>query len=197
MMAARIFARLCAIAVISFAASAVVRGEQLDRAIPSLGEIDAVKRIVLERTTLAPFSYVMFCQTHPGDCRGGVETTVPWNIVVRMRVASINRRVNRMIRPRIEAVDVWSAGTSAGDCEDFALTKRRALIRAGFPPSSLQMAVARTRHGNGHAVLMLRTSDGDLVLDNRNDQLREWYQTDLAWLKIASAENPRIWYAMN
>ena len=92
---------------------------------------------------------------------------------------------------------MWNVGTTSGDCEDFALTKRRALIRAGIPASSLLMAVARTRYGEGHAVLVARTTAGDFVLDNRGNALREWHRTDLSWLKIASAENPRIWYAMN
>jgi predicted transglutaminase-like cysteine proteinase len=160
-------------------------------------EVDPPTRIAVNRTTLAPFSYIKFCQRQPSECRGGVEATVAWDLHARMRLARINRRVNRLMRPQRDTADVWSPGVAAGDCEDFALTKRQLLIHAGFPASALKMAVARVRGGEGHAVLVVRTSRGDLVLDNRNDRLTEWHRTDLTWLKIASAEDPRIWYAMN
>jgi predicted transglutaminase-like cysteine proteinase len=91
--------------------------------------------------------------------------------------------------------DTGSAGGGAGDCEDFALTKRRKLIQQGIPASALRIAVAMTPSGEGHAVLLVRTRAGDFVLDNRTNRMLKWNQTDLSWVKIASAENPMIWRA--
>lgn len=162
----------------------------------SLGNLDAVRRISLDRPTLAPFSYVMFCEANPGDCHGGAAAAIAMTPRARQLIALVNRRVNRAIAPRFESGDTWSAGTASGDCEDYALTKRRALIEAGFPAASLLMAVARTFRGEGHAVLIARTSLGDLVLDNRTDLMRAWDRTDLSFVKIASSEDPHLWYAV-
>jgi predicted transglutaminase-like cysteine proteinase len=188
----RLCAGLAILAVLPLPAQADLSG--LARIAP---EIEPSAHITANRTTLAPFSYIRFCQRQPGECRGGVEATIAWDLHARMRLARINRRVNRLMLPQHDKADVWSVGMAAGDCEDFALTKRHLLIRAGFPAASLQMAVTRIRSGEGHAVLVVRTSRGDLVLDSRNDRLTEWHRTDLTWLKIASSENPRLWYAMN
>ncbi|NDW04359.1 transglutaminase-like cysteine peptidase [Jiella pacifica] len=187
-------AKLCAVALLCSTTSQAHAGGigGLGR---SLDRIDAVKRISMQRPTLAPFSYVLFCQQNPGDCRGGATDVITMTPSTRQTLAAINRHVNRSIEPRHDRTDVWSADSASGDCEDYALTKRRALIRAGLPASALFMAVARTRAGEGHAVLVARTTAGDLVLDNRSNVLREWYRTDLSWLKIASGENPRLWYA--
>ena len=196
MPASRLFLRRCATLAIAALLSVPAQADPggFARTLPSP---DTVQRIASDRTTLAPFSYILFCQRHPGDCQGGARTAIDWDLQARLGVAWINLWVNHLMRPQHDGTDVWDAGLAAGDCEDFALTKRQILIRAGLPAASLQMAVARIRSGEGHAVLVLRTSDGDLVLDNRNDQLSEWHHTDLTWLKIASAENPRIWYAIN
>lgn len=49
-------------------------------------------------------------------------------------VDRVNRQVNGAMRPQAEAgnADVWKIGGATGDCEDYALTKRAALLRE-FP----------------------------------------------------------------
>ena len=156
----------------------------------------AAPRIALLQPTLAPFAYARFCHENPADCRGGASAFIAMTPHARRLIERVNRQVNAAIAPRHDPADVWLADPVSGDCADYALTKRRALIRARLPASALSIAVARTRFGEGHAVLVARTSAGDFVLDNRTELLREWHRTDLALLKIASSENPRIWYAV-
>ncbi len=110
----------------------------------------------------------------------------------------INRRVNASIRPQMEADgdDVWQIAPISGDCEDYALTKRRDLIEQGWPSHVLRMATARTFDGEGHAVLVVTTSQGDLVLDNRTNAIKPWNHTDLRFIKVQSAEDPRQWGQM-
>jgi predicted transglutaminase-like cysteine proteinase len=81
-----------------------------------------------------------------------------------------------MIRPAGEAGDRdrWEADVAAGDCEDYALTKRRKLIALGWSARALRIAVARTASVEGHAVLVVATSQGDLVLDNCTMAVRGW-----------------------
>jgi predicted transglutaminase-like cysteine proteinase len=146
--------------------------------------------------TLAPFAYVRFCAVNPEDCRGGTEKRVSWNAAMRGLVSRVNRQVNRSIRPVNDVDDSWNIATSEGDCEDFALTKQLALINEGLPSAAVRIATAITARGVGHAVLVISTSAGDVVLDNRMDSIKLWYQTDLSFIKIASAENPRIWQSV-
>jgi len=81
-----------------------------------------------------------------------------------------------------------------GDCEDFALTKRKKLIEMGWSSRSLRIAVALTGRGEGHAVLIAKTSEGDLVLDNRTSAIKDWRRTDLQLVMLQSKDNPQQWY---
>ncbi|MCB8819176.1 transglutaminase-like cysteine peptidase [Microvirga rosea] len=63
--------------------------------------------------------------------------------------------------------DVWTLPTSGkGDCEDFALLKRKLLLERGWPSAALSIAVGVTAQGEAHAVLTVATAEGSLVLDN-------------------------------
>ena len=192
----RILAGLCAIVALCTMPFTPAHAGGITGLTRWLDRIDLVRHISFERPTLAPFSYVMFCQRTPEDCRGGATALIAMTPRARQAIEAVNRAVNAAIAPRYDRSDVWTADATTGDCEDYALTKRRALIAAGFPASALSMAVARTRSGEGHAVLVARTSAGDFVLDNRHGALREWHRTDLSILKMASSANPRIWYAV-
>lgn len=63
--------------------------------------------------------------------------------------------------------DFWALPTSGqGDCEDFALLKRKLLMERGWPASALSIAVGATAQGETHAVLAVATQQGTYVLDN-------------------------------
>lgn len=88
----------------------------------------------------------------------------------------VNQSVNRDVKkasdldlygqPEYWALPRLVDGKLYGDCEDYALEKRRQLIAAGVPESALSLAVAVTSRGEGHAVLMISLKSGDWVLDN-------------------------------
>lgn len=149
------------------------------------------------RYTVAPFAFVRFCRDNRRDCEASEGEPVASLDGARWgELARINATVNLEMRPQndVGSSDTWSADVRAGDCEDYALTKRRRLIAAGWPSRSLRMAVARTGTGEGHAVLVVKTSQGDLVLDNRHNSIQSWNRTDLTWEKIQSGDNPRLWF---
>ncbi|KQR73287.1 transglutaminase-like cysteine peptidase [Rhizobium sp. Leaf341] len=151
--------------------------------------------------TLAPFAQIRFCVQNPSDCAIGSGTAmVTLTAEKKAELQRVNRTINRKIIPVNDQSgpmgDVWQADVAAGDCEDFALTKRRHLISLGWPATALRIAVARTREGEGHAVLVAKTSEGDLVLDNRTSRIRPFRQAGLSWIKIQSGENPRLWFAL-
>ena len=50
------------------------------------------------------------------------------------------------------------------------LLKRRMLMQAGWPREALLITVVRDKHGDGHAVLTVKTDKGEYILDNQNDK---------------------------
>ncbi|ANL30153.1 transglutaminase-like protein (plasmid) [Rhizobium phaseoli] len=158
-----------------------------------------VVRISEGPKTLAPFASVVFCMQHGDQC---VNTGGPSIMVLdknrKSQLVSANNGVNSAIRPANDkpGADVWSMDVTAGDCEDFALTKRKKLMQLGWSSESLRIAVAITKTGEGHAVLIARTSEGDLVLDNRFNAIKDWRKTDLRWVMAQTADNPKYWAKM-
>ncbi|MEM9288407.1 MAG: transglutaminase-like cysteine peptidase [Pseudomonadota bacterium] len=74
--------------------------------------------------------------------------------------------------------DYWSSAAEflqrGGDCEDFALTKYRALLDAGFPASEMRLVlVEESFTGEQHAVLVANHSGRRIILDNRRDNIED------------------------
>jgi predicted transglutaminase-like cysteine proteinase len=93
------------------------------------------------------------------------------------RIRRVNDIVNDTIRYRSDQylygkLDHWATPAEtlerlSGDCEDLAILKMTALIRAGIPAGSLSLVVLRdNRRGVFHAVLAARTASGTYILDN-------------------------------
>jgi predicted transglutaminase-like cysteine proteinase len=116
-------------------------------------------------------------------------------------------RVNRQVNGSIVSAadwkvygqkDYWAlplsrAGRRAGDCEDYVLEKRHQLLAAGFPMAQLSVALVRTRRGDTHAVLLVETDQGPLVLDNRSDKVRPWARLKDRWIMRQSPDSPGQW----
>jgi len=153
-------------------------------------------RITSTKPTLAPFAFVRFCVAHGEECRDDkrADTLVLTPLLLR-ELRRVNFQVNRDIKPQsdIAGQDEWNIDVKSGDCEDYVLTKRSRLVKLGWPANKLRVAVTMTPNNNGHAVLVVSTDTGDLVLDNRSNEIRNWRDTDLRWLKIQSDVNPLFW----
>lgn len=108
-------------------------------------------------------------------------------------VNQINQLVNRTVKKASDLdlygmPEYWSLprvidGKMYGDCEDYALEKRRQLIEAGVPESALSLAVAVTPRGEGHAVLMVSLKSGDWVLDNLTPWATPWEDLNYRWVE--------------
>jgi len=117
-------------------------------------------------------------------------------------MVAVNNGVNTKVTPRTDMEiwgkpEVWSFPDKFGDCEDFALEKRRELIADGIPAGSLLITVVRQANGDGHAVLTVRTSDGDYILDNLEPRILAWQDTDYTFLKRQSVTNSGDWVSIN
>ena len=78
-------------------------------------------------------------------------------------------------------------GTKKGDCEDYALEKRRQLIQQGLPAEALSLAIVRTSWGETHAVLVVDTDRGAYVLDSLTPWVTPWTQARFQWITRQAA----------
>ena len=142
----------------------------------------------------APLGYQLMCLKTPSECKGGGASKVQATQDVMAILKRVNTRVNSAIKPRNDSgADVWNANaTTSGDCEDYVLAKRRALMREGLPASALRIAYVKTRSGVGHAILVVKTSKGDYVLDNLNRSVRPLSQAGYRIISMSGA-NPMKW----
>ncbi|WP_366871428.1 transglutaminase-like cysteine peptidase [uncultured Ruegeria sp.] len=114
-------------------------------------------------------------------------------------VNQINRRVNASTREitdqsQYKTREMWALPTTrGGDCEDFALLKKRDLIKAGIDPRKLLLATVLDTRRNSHAVLVYRSNQGDLVLDNLTNQVKPWSATRYLFLRMQDPKQPRNW----
>ena len=114
---------------------------------------------------------------------------------------SVNRRLNRSIRHTPDAVqfgkeDHWAEPTGRrpkGDCEDYVLAKRRDLIEAGISPEALSIALVRTPWDELHAVLLVNSDRGEMVLDNLSPWITRWDRTQYEWLERQTPGQPLRW----
>lgn len=156
-------------------------------AVPVLAAPDATAAacppldLPVERITPPPAQYVEFCARHPGDCRLTGPPQIRLTKERRRVLNEVNRTVNDTTRfvPDIEWIgreEHWSYPLrGCGDCEDYALEKRRRLVERSFASAALTLAIVhhRTRLFP-HAVLLAATSEGTLVLDSLTDAVRCW-----------------------
>jgi predicted transglutaminase-like cysteine proteinase len=95
-----------------------------------------------------------------------------------------------------KTAEKWTYPTSAGDCEDYALLKKRYLQSMGFSADELLMTVLLDEKGDGHAVLTIVADSGDFILDNRRDEILRWDQTPYKFLKRQSQQDPKQWVSL-
>lgn len=154
--------------------------------------------------TSAPVGHVEFCKRWRGEC-GATGRSGQLMPLTRERwdeLLAVNAEVNRAIRPVTDEIlyrtaEVWTYPTTAGDCEDFALLKRKVLIERGWSPTALLITVVRDTNGGGHAVLTVRTDRGDLVLDNQIEAVLPWYRTPYRYIKRQSVTNAGRWISIS
>lgn len=153
--------------------------------------------------TSQPIGHYEFCQTYKNECRAGVRNQAPakvtefgWNVV-----REINAAVNRDIAPMSDKdlygkEEFWTYSETAGDCEEYVLMKRKKLMEKGFAVGDLLITVVRKPDGEGHAVLTLRTTQGDFILDNLAQDVKTWNETPYRYLKRQATFHAGRWVSI-
>jgi len=147
-----------------------------------------------------PIGHYEFCQTYSSECAASQTDSGPMTLTEDLwkAILEVNYTVNSSITPLTDmeiygVEERWTYPRSVGDCEDFALLKRKMLVDRGVDPSDLLMTVVLQPNGEGHAVLTVRTDHGDFILDNMRNKVLLWSETEYTYLKRQSSSNPGRW----
>lgn len=148
-----------------------------------------------------PMGWLQFCKAFAADC--AVKPAKPVRLKLSAAKLAELDRVNRAVNAEIAPVtdmelygveELWTYPTEGkGDCEDYVLLKRRALIEAGWPRQALLITVVRDLKGDGHAVLTVVTDRGDYALDNQAEDVKPWADTGYTFVKRQSQADPNQW----
>src|SRR5215217_5882803 len=149
-------------------------------------------------------AWTNFCERLPAEC--AIDPSEPEVISptpnLWRTLTTINERVNATIKPLSDqehwgVVDRWDYPDDGyGDCEDIQLLKRKLLIEVGLPRRALRMTVVLDEVRAGHAVLMVRTDQGDFILDNQRRAVLAWTDTGYEFIKREGAEG-RAWVMLS
>lgn len=151
-----------------------------------------------------PPGYVSFCIRFPDQCQAtpGAPSSIQLSDAAWRTIKKVNANVNELIWPEDDQThygraEYWNIPTDGyGDCEDYALTKRKALIDQGFPQPALRIAVVDTPRNGRHAVLTVATDKGDFVLDNLRDEIVSWNATGYTWIERQDPKRPMGWVSL-
>lgn len=151
--------------------------------------------------TRPPIGWADFCTRHPAEC--DTDTVAPESVSLTKSAWASLLKVNAVVNARIkqaEDIDVYGIAEywdypskNIGDCEDFALQKRKLLIDMGMPRQALLMTVVRDQEGLGHAVLTVVTDKGDFILDNKVNPILAWVDTGYSFVKRQSSTQDDQW----
>lgn len=155
-------------------------------------------------STTAPLGYIDMCKYRSYLC------TVDWNTTAEAPphqldansfafLVRVTRWWNSTITPRVDPKERWSGSVSIGDCEEYAIAKRRTLLRNGYSPSQLLLVMVKERPDSliAHLILVVRTDKGNYVLDNLNGNVLLLEETKYIFVKRQREDRPFEWTLEN
>lgn len=159
--------------------------------------------VIEASVTLTPrrplIAHVRFCLFYADQCVVRSDRRDPAHSAADhfAEALRVNWSVNRAITPVAdEGFDSWDINVTEGDCEDYALQKRKELIDLGWPSSALRIAIARTNNGLYHAVLLAEIGGVDHALDNLTSRVLPWSETPYTYIMVQDRADPRAWHSV-
>ena len=150
-------------------------------------------------TVSQPLGAELFCLENASECSKQWSATQQVKMTPELwsELLSVQYNINRKFKPSRELRFAWDySADGTGNCVQFALEKRRALIMRGWPPGALQLATAVTPAKIGHLVLVIDTDDGDWVLDNLRPEVVRWQQLPYRWIARQQGASMEDWVAV-
>ncbi len=120
---------------------------------------------------------------------------------VAAKVAAVNEYVNKITyiedKDNYGQNDYWATPEEffarGGDCEDFAIAKYALLKKLGITEDRMRLAIVQDTVKNiPHAVLIVYTDDGAMVLDNQSRQTKQ--MADVTRYKPIYSINSNGWW---
>ena len=165
---------------------------------------ERVAFIAVGAVTTPPIGWAEFCIEYAPEC--DTRPSLPRDVALSTRawaeLKRINVAVNTSVKPMTDmdhwgVVERWNYPDDGyGDCEDYALQKRKLLMAVGWPREALLMTVVRDTNGNGHAILTVKTDRGEYVLDNQTNDVLLWADTGYRFVKRQSQSDPNVWVSL-
>jgi predicted transglutaminase-like cysteine proteinase len=151
-----------------------------------------------------PSGYIAFCIRFADQC--SAPNDAPREIALTEQVWStlqqVNAALNKAILPEDDSVhygtrEYWTIPTDGyGDCEDYVVAKRQALIRLGLPKAALRITVVFAPHFVRHAVLTVATDKGNYVLDNLRGDIVPWEKTGYTFVERQDPASATGWVSL-
>ena len=160
--------------------------------------------IALGNVARPPIGWVEFCVEYDPECK--TKPSLPRDVVLSTdawkSLERVNLWVNTHVKPMTDldhwgVVERWNYPDDGhGDCEDYVLQKRRMLMQEGWPREALLITVVRDQHGDGHAILTVKTDKGEYILDNETNDILLWSDTSYRFVKRQSQADPNVWIGL-
>lgn len=167
----------------------------------SLAGWDEATQAQVGAETEPPQGYYDFCMEHLSDCDN--EDRTPDEIKLTRANQQLIDRINTDVNSKINqttdvkqygAIEYWSYPQSGkGDCEDISLLKRRLLINEGLPRQALLLTMVQLAKGGQHVVLTIKSTQGDYIADNLQDEIKPWNATPYQFIKRQSQYQQNVW----
>jgi predicted transglutaminase-like cysteine proteinase len=142
-----------------------------------------------------PYSWLEYCATSPAAQCAVAQITAD-------DLSALNTVINSAIAPTPDKVEGWTAfpASRAGDCDDYVLTKRAALLALGLPASAMTIVHGRaTRDGKvfPHLVLEVRLAGKLWILDNLvADAIYPPANRPYGWVETARQDPTHVLWAV-
>lgn len=186
----------------------MTRAHHLSAALAGLGL--ALAGCAASGSAQPPIGFISFCLRYAEACQPVPDAQRPAAPAPAVMTAArwqelhqVNAHINTAISPLHDTdntgrLEWWTyPDTGRGDCEEYALEKRRALLARGWPAHALLITVGETLSGEPHAVLTVVTDHGDLVLDNLSMTIVEAGRAPYRWHKRQSRHDPLHWVRLD
>lgn len=147
-----------------------------------------------------PKGYVGYCSNYyrldPACAKGfylGSGTLVFSNHLMAV-MEEVQLAGNRAFRGRADKGEEWTlqdisapGAQVVGDCDDVMIAKMYALMQLGVPRAGMRVAIVHVPRVGWHGVVVVRTSEGDFILDNLQKNVaryNNWQFRDYRWMAL-------------
>lgn len=150
-----------------------------------------------------PIGYRGLCTTHPQFCAAdkavkGEASPIRYTKKVKRVLEEVNTHWNSTIQSITDwelyrERELWVGAQDRGDCEEYAIAKKMELLQRGFSASQLLYAVVWDQNNEGHLVLLVRTTQGVLVLDNQRQEIVRFEESGYPLKSYQRPDAPYLW----